>query len=78
MASMKQIVCACGCGATKMVRTADIKRGWGKYATKRCKARAQERRTHQNRDYKARLAERDSGEDWGHPFEAGYGGHGQH
>lgn len=43
MANMKEITCACGCGKTKMVRTADIKRGWGKFATKACKAKKQTR-----------------------------------
>ncbi len=36
----KKIICACGCGRKKMVRLADIKRGWGKYFSKSCKARA--------------------------------------
>lgn len=30
-----------------MVRTADVKRGWGKYFSKSCKANAQERKTGQ-------------------------------
>ena len=30
---------ACGCNRTKRVRTADVKRGWGKYYSKACKAR---------------------------------------
>jgi len=51
MASMKEITCKCGCGRKKMVRTADIKRGWGKYYSKACKAKAQERRTGQYADY---------------------------
>ena len=49
MASMTEITCACGCGRKKMVRTADVKRGWGKYYSKRCKAVDQERRTGQYR-----------------------------
>lgn len=40
-----EVVCACGCGVKFMARTADIKRGWGKYASKSCKATAQERET---------------------------------
>ena len=44
---MTEILCACGCGRKKMVRTADTKRGWGKYYSKSCKARAQEARTGQ-------------------------------
>lgn len=45
MASMTEITCRCGCGRKKMVRTADVKRGWGKYFSKSCKARHQTRRT---------------------------------
>ena len=47
MSSMKEITCKCGCGMKKMVRTADIKRGWGKFYSKSCKATHQERRTGQ-------------------------------
>lgn len=43
MAAMVEITCACGCGEKKMVRTADVRRGWGKFATKSCKARKQTR-----------------------------------
>lgn len=43
MAAMTEITCACGCGQKKMVRTADVRRGWGKFATKSCKARKQTR-----------------------------------
>ena len=46
-----EIICKCGCGRKKMVRTADVKRGWGKYYSKSCKAKGQERRTGQNRDF---------------------------
>lgn len=44
MASMKEITCKCGCGRKRMVRTADVKRGWGRFYSKRCKAVAQTRR----------------------------------
>lgn len=37
--------CECGCGIRFDARTADRKRGWGRFATKSCKARA--RRTGQ-------------------------------
>lgn len=30
MMSTTEITCACGCGRKKQVRTADVKRGWGK------------------------------------------------
>ncbi|HGK7302428.1 TPA: hypothetical protein ACJ509_004017 [Stenotrophomonas maltophilia] len=43
MASMTEITCACGCGRKKLVRTADVQRGWGKFATKSCKAQKQTR-----------------------------------
>jgi hypothetical protein len=49
MASMTEITCACGCGRKKNVRTADVKRGWGKYFSKFCKAISQTRRTGRGR-----------------------------
>jgi len=49
-----KVKCACGCGTEFEARVADRKRGWGKFATKSCKAKAQERRTHQHRDYRRR------------------------
>ena len=45
---------------TWMVREADIKRGWGKYYSKSCKAVAQERRTHQHSNYKGSGVNRDT------------------
>lgn len=54
MAAMKEIVCACGCGRKKLVRVADVARGWGKYYSKSCKAKHQERRTGQCASYLAR------------------------
>lgn len=51
MPSMTEITCKCGCGRKKMVRTADVKRGWGKFYSKSCKAREQESRTHQYSNY---------------------------
>jgi len=50
MPSMVETTCACGCGRKKMVRTADVKRGWGKFYSKSCKAKEQERRTGQYSD----------------------------
>lgn len=38
------IVCKCGCGRQKEVREADVKRGWGLYYSKSCKAKAQTRK----------------------------------
>ena len=57
MPSMKEITCKCGCGRKKMVRTADIKRGWGKFYDKSCKAKHQERRTGQHKAYLNRAQE---------------------
>ncbi|MCP4437551.1 MAG: hypothetical protein GY810_01245 [Aureispira sp.] len=34
-----------------MVRTADVKRGWGKFFNKSCKAKEQEKRTGQMKNY---------------------------
>lgn len=35
------------CGSLFMARSADVKRGWAKFCSKRCKAVEQEGRTHQ-------------------------------
>lgn len=43
MAAMQEITCKCGCGRKKMVRTADLKRGWGLFFDKSCKAKYQSR-----------------------------------
>lgn len=56
MASMKEITCKCGCGRKKMVRVADIARGWGKFYSKSCKARFQEKKTGQHKKYLQRKA----------------------
>jgi len=50
MASMTEITCVCGCKRKRMARTADVNRGWGKYFSKSCKAKAQEKRTGQYAD----------------------------
>ena len=42
-----EIICKCGCGRKKLVREADVKRGWGKYFDKSCKAKHQESKTGQ-------------------------------
>ena len=41
MAKTKTITCACGCKRKKDVRVADLRRGWGKYFSKSCKAKHQ-------------------------------------
>lgn len=43
VATMVERKCAC-CGKTIMVRAADVKRGWGKFCSKSCKAKQQEAR----------------------------------
>lgn len=48
---MIEVICACGCGEKFMAREADRKRGWGKYFSKSCKAKAQEKKTHQYAHY---------------------------
>jgi hypothetical protein len=50
MPSQVEVTCVCGCKRKKTVRTADVKRGWGKYFSKSCKAKAQEKRTGQYAD----------------------------
>lgn len=55
---MIEISCA-NCGAKKMVRTADVKRGWGKFCSKSCKASHQERRTGQYYNYRGSGVSRD-------------------
>lgn len=73
MATMQEITCVCGCGRKKMVRTADVKRGWGKYYSKSCKAKAQEKRTGQCRSYLHREHKRDDYRDVEndfHPFDS--------
>lgn len=47
----KKIERKCRCGAAFQAREADVKRGWGKYCSKSCKASAQEARTGQHREY---------------------------
>lgn len=59
MASMTEITCKCGCGKTKKVRTADVKRGWGLFYSKSCKARHQEKRTGQYKKYMNRRSKSD-------------------
>lgn len=46
-----EVTCACGCGQKFTARVADRKRGWGRFASKSCKATYQEHRTGQMRRY---------------------------
>lgn len=54
MATMVSRICICGCKQTFEARAADVKRGWGKYFSKSCKAIHQEKRTGQHAAYKSR------------------------
>ncbi|MFB5646020.1 MAG: hypothetical protein ACE5R3_05410 [Nitrosopumilaceae archaeon] len=51
MAKMREIICSCGCKRKKLVRVVDIKRGWGKFYSKSCKAKNQERKTGQYKEF---------------------------
>ena len=44
------VKCKC-CNTEFKARAVDVKRGWGKFCSKSCKATAQERRTGQMRKY---------------------------
>jgi len=46
----QKVICKC-CKQEFEARVADIKRGWGKFCSKSCKALKQERRTGQMRNY---------------------------
>jgi hypothetical protein len=39
------------CRKPFQARAADVKRGWGRFCSKSCKANKQEKRTHQHRDF---------------------------
>lgn len=64
MARMVDRNCEC-CRAPMRVRAADVARGWGRYCSKRCKARAQESRTgqHARREHAAIMADVEVGWD---------------
>ena len=52
MPTMIERVCAYRrCRAKFMARSADVKRGWGRFCSKSCKASEQESRTHQNANH---------------------------
>jgi hypothetical protein len=50
MAVMVDKKCAC-CKIAIKVRAADVARGWGKYCSKSCKAKVQEKKNGQHRAY---------------------------
>lgn len=72
MASIVEITCKCGCGRKKMVRTADVARGWGKFYSKSCKAKEQERRTGQYSNYLRKSQVCDGGAVLGFSDESGF------
>ena len=52
MATMVDVVCKnTRCKKEFKARSADVKRGWGKFCCKSCKAVEQEKRTHQYANY---------------------------
>lgn len=51
--AMTEILCRCGCGETKKVRTADVNRGWGLYINKSHKQKHQEQLKKQKEEAKA-------------------------
>ncbi len=40
--------CKCGCGKTFYPRVAEVKRGWGQFFSRSCKAKYQEKQTELN------------------------------
>lgn len=72
MARMVKRKCK-NCGIEFEARAADVKRGWGNFHNKSCKAIYQERLTGQY----ASLSQTEDDNDYGHLFASGYGGHGQ-
>ncbi len=76
MPTMTIVKCS-WCKQPKSVRTADVKRGWGKFCSKSCKAKYQEKKTGQYRNFRERIDDPDSPPYIGHPMQSGYFGHGQ-
>lgn len=74
---MSKVNVKCGCCGTQFqARSADVKRGWGKFCSKSCKAKKQERRTGQMANYLHRRSiARDSSEYGGTPV---YEAHGEY
>lgn len=66
-------ICQC-CKKTFTARSADVKRGWALFCSKRCKAVEQERRTGQYADYRANETRRDY-DDAMESVESGWDGH---
>ena len=57
MPTMVDVKCANkSCGTVFPARAADVKRGWGRFCSKSCKAVEQEKRTHQHANHQKRSA----------------------
>jgi len=65
MAKMIEITCKCGCGRKRMVRESDVKRGWGLYFDKSCKAKHQEAKTGQYGKYLRKKDRAENNEKYG-------------
>lgn len=70
MATMRNKPCE-WCKKIHTVREADLKRGWGRFCSKRCKAMKQEKRTGQNAAYHDRQDRRENGGEF--VFVGGFG-----
>jgi len=69
---MGKVLVKCkNCGDPFTARTADVKRGWGKFCSKSCKAIKQEQRTGQHAAHKARTNDRL----WGEPEDLSWDAH---
>ncbi len=73
MASTARYQCK-WCGDQFTARTADRKRGWARFCSKTCKAKEQEKRTHQNANHNEWQKSRDH-DDCMAWIEAGWDGH---
>jgi hypothetical protein len=67
MAAMVNRICECGCGRRFEARVADVRRGWGRFASKSCKARHQEQQTHQRAAFIRRCVQANDAT-WDSPF----------
>lgn len=52
-----------GCGKPFRARAADVKRGWGRFCSKSCKATRQEQRTGQHQEYLQRREAAECGDE---------------
>ena len=61
--TMVNRTCKCGCGKKFQARLADVRRGWGVFFSKACKAREQESRTGQYSRYQRRCRQQEDGQE---------------